>query len=380
MRGALCRSLLRSCSQQKFQVADVARVPVRQMFWWGHDTLEDKEERKRQAQAKGVIAWTDPDGALQEKKEFVWSPQRIEDEANNAIEEREKRGVFSPADLLYYIRNRLFKPYLPMAVIDPVWFREETKKKSRRFLVRSQIFVRERLVALGPDLAAAHFLCFNNCRVRFRGHTHWTQLQPDNTLDIPAVYVPGWHVEAIDAAEALLVYEGLQNLRNLHHLKELDLSYCPHIDEWCMDRITGEFHHTLEHLNISGCINVNWNALEVVWRCSKLKVLVLKDMDHIQDLPLICLMLLDVIPGLKIMGADYMDITLLEGTKHEHLLADDGSVPRVAAGQVLQVSQEEKDAHIPDISSVETTDNVKEAKRESEPVVEQLFNIRNPSP
>ena len=53
---------------------------------WGHDTLEDKEERKRQAQAKGVIAWTDPDGALQEKKEFVWSPQRIEDEANNAIE------------------------------------------------------------------------------------------------------------------------------------------------------------------------------------------------------------------------------------------------------------------------------------------------------
>ena len=29
-----------------------------------------------------------------------------------------------------------------------------------RFLVRSQIFVRERLVALGPDLAAAHFLCF----------------------------------------------------------------------------------------------------------------------------------------------------------------------------------------------------------------------------
>ena len=174
MRGALCRSLLRSCSQQKFQVADVARVPVRQMFWWvepclvkaltdtlisrwGHDTLEDKEERKRQAQAKGVIAWTDPDGALQEKKEFVWSPQRIEDEANNAIEgwlnsflwilfellippERERRGVFSPADLLYYIRNRLFKPYLPMAVIDPVWFREETKKKSRRLVLRCFYF------------------------------------------------------------------------------------------------------------------------------------------------------------------------------------------------------------------------------------------------
>jgi len=354
------------------------------MFWWGHDTIEDKEERKKAAQAKGVIAWTDPEGALEEKKEFVWSPQRIEDEAGVAVEEKGTGGIFNPADLLYYVRNRLMKPYLPMALIDPIWFREETKKKSRRFLVRSQMFMRERLVTLGPDLAAAHFLCFNNCRVRFRGHTHWTELQPDSTLDIPATYVPGWHVEAIDAAEAMLVYEGLQNLRNLHHLKELDLSYCPHIDEWCMDRITGEFHHSLEHLNISGCINVNWNGLEVVWRCSKLKVLVIKDMDHIQDLPLICLMLLDVIPGLKIMGAEYMDITLLEGTEHEYMLADDGSVPRVEAGPVLEIFKE-KDEEL--ASTVKTTKALNEERteateeiNESKPVAEKLFNIRNPLP
>jgi len=375
----LCRSLLRTCfQQQRAQAADVARVPVRHMFWWGHDTIEDKEERKKAAQAKGVIAWTDPDSALKEKKEFVWSPQRIEDEAVVAVEEKGKGGIFVPADLLYYIRNKLMKPYLPMMIIDPIWFREETKKKSRRFLVRNQIFLRERLVTLGPDLAAAHFLCFNNCRVRFRGHTHWTELQPDNTLDIPATYVPGWHVEAIDAAEAMLVYEGLQNLRNLHHLKELDLSYCPHIDEWCMDRITGEFHHTLEHLNISGCINVNWNALEVVWRCSKLKVLVIKDMDHIQDLPLICLMLLDVIPGLKIMGAEYMDITLLEGTEHEYLLADDGSVPRVEAGPVLEMSKEKEEEQTTAVK--EEALNQERKVTESEPVAEKLFNIRNPLP
>ena len=33
-----------------------------------------------------MIAWTDPEGALEEKKEFVWSPQRIEDEAGVAVE------------------------------------------------------------------------------------------------------------------------------------------------------------------------------------------------------------------------------------------------------------------------------------------------------
>merc|ERR1712060_464412 len=95
---------------------------------------------------------------------------------------------------------------------------------------------------------------------------------------------------------------------NLHHLKELDLSYCPHIDEWYMDRI--------------------------------------------QDLPLICLMLLDVIPGLKIMGAEYMDITLLEGTEHEYLLADDGSVPRVEAGPMLDICKDKEEEQA---STVRTT-------------------------
>ena len=63
----------------------------------------------------------------------------------------------------------------------------------------------------------------------------------------------------------------------------LDLSYCEHIDEWCMDRITGEFGDSLEHLNISGCRALNWNGLECVWRLRSLKTLVIKDMDHVQD-------------------------------------------------------------------------------------------------
>ena len=77
----------------------------------------------------------------------------------------------------------------------------------------------ERLQALGPDLAAAHFLCHRNCRVRFRGHDQWTELEANGTLNIPALYVAGWYIEAIEASTANLVYEGLQNFRNLEHLK-----------------------------------------------------------------------------------------------------------------------------------------------------------------
>merc|ERR1712226_358419 len=112
-----------------------------------------------------------------------------------------------------------------------------------------------------------------------------------------------------------------------------------------------------------------------------LKVLVIKDMDHIQDLPLICLMLLDVIPGLKIMGAEYMDISLLEGTEHEYLLADDGSVPRVEAGPILEMSKENEEEKATKVKTTEALDEErKQVTEESNPVAEKLFNIRNPLP
>merc|ERR1712037_942788 len=95
------------------------------------------------------------------------------------------------------------------------------------------------------------------------------------------------------------------------------------------------------------------------------------------------LMLLDVIPGLKIMGAEYMDITLLEGTEHEYLLADDGSVPRVEAGPMLDICKDKEE----EASTVKTTkalnEETKEAAEEineSNPAAEKLFNIRNPLP
>ena len=52
-------------------------------------------------------------------------------------------------------------------------------------------------------------------------------------------------------------------------------------------------------------------------------------------------MLLDVLPNLKIEGADYLDLDLLEGTEFEHLMLDDaGSHPRLEPGEVESVTEE----------------------------------------
>merc|ERR1719431_1025319 len=331
--------LPRLACMSRGQVTCLGIVPRSRSYWWGHDTIEDQAERKLEAKKKGVISWTDPDKMVEEKKEMQWSLARIEREAELGLT-TEKKSIVNSADMLNYVHTKIFRPYALSWLFDPIQFREESRNRVHSNIVKSQLFVHERLLALGPDLAAAHFLCHRNCKVRFRGHKHWTELAPDGTLDIPAMYVAGWYVEAIEASDSLLVYEGLQNLKNLHHLKELDLSYCKFIDEWCMDRVTGEYHASLEVLNISGCRSVNWNGLEVVWRLGKLKTLIIKDMDHIQDLTLICLLLLDVLPNLKIVGADYLDMSLLEGTQWEHLLLDDGSLPRLESGKEKEVSED----------------------------------------
>ena len=60
-------------------------VDCMRTFWWGHDTEEDKQDREREDKRKGLIKWSDPDKAVDQKKEYVWAPARAEDEAAMTI-------------------------------------------------------------------------------------------------------------------------------------------------------------------------------------------------------------------------------------------------------------------------------------------------------
>jgi hypothetical protein len=308
----------------------VSYHPLRS-YWWGHDTIEDQYDREKAKKDRDVIAWSKPGSNLEEKKEFTWAPARISQESQLAKgRETSYLSKWTGTTSVFEFTTK-YKPMFWKALFYPEEGVEQANKMKYSALVASQEFVKERLLVLGPDLAAAHFLCYNHCRVRFRGHKEWTELTGRGVLDIPAVYVPGWHIEAIDISSSRIIYEGLQNLRNLHHLKYLDISYCEYMDVWCLDRISGEYADSIEYINLSGCRNVDWNALEVLWRFKNLKTLVLKDMDHVEDLTLICLLLLDVFPNLRIVGAEYMDPKLLEGTEFSHLLEED-FVPKLEPG------------------------------------------------
>ncbi len=178
---------------------------------------------------------------------FALLTVRIRDEAEILGSPNKPFLTYNKPDLF----NWLKKPRMA-AFVDYGYYKEHLMRDKYKALVASQMFFRERVQALGPDLSAAHFLLYRNCRVRFKGHDHWTELDKYQKSNLPPGYEPGWYIEAIDAAESELVYEGLHNLRNLIFLRYLDLSYCPYIDAWCLDRITGEYKDSLEYLDLSG--------------------------------------------------------------------------------------------------------------------------------
>ena len=65
-------------------------------------------------------------------------------------------------------------------------------------------------------------------------------------------------------------------------------------------------------------------------------------MEHVKDITLVCLMLLDIFPDLDIRGVDYIDTKLLAGTEHEHLLEDIDNINVLEAGEVKTESEEMK--------------------------------------
>lgn len=294
-------------------------------YWWGHTTKEEIEAEEKKRQDGPIMAWQNPESDLIGiEKTASYVPARVlrEESATRTTYDL-KRFYYAdyygfvnhPHGIYGYIRHP--EHYFPNMRI-----REYQK------LVGCQKFIKDRLVALGPDLAAATFLLSRNCRVKFKDRSGGEfvslqgMLQSKQTL--PTSWQSGWYVEAIDASCSDIVYEGFNNMRNLIFLKSLDLSYCPQIDDWCMDRITGEFQDSLEELDVSGCKMVKLSGLESIWRLRKLKVLKLRHMDHIDStsLNLLCLMLMEELPDLQIVGVDYEDTKVLLGTEDEHLIGD----------------------------------------------------------
>uniref|UniRef100_A0A915CQ70 Uncharacterized protein n=1 Tax=Ditylenchus dipsaci TaxID=166011 RepID=A0A915CQ70_9BILA len=122
-----------------------------------------------------------------------------------------------------------------------------------------QRFLPERLMYLGADLAAAHFI------------VHRQGARYDN---LPVRKVPGLFLEAIDASKTALMFEGFDNLYDLEFLRMLSLAHCERADDWMLSRVGAMF----ESLEMS-----RW----------------------VKDIAKSALLLEEAIPDLRIIGLDF---------------------------------------------------------------------------
>lgn len=166
---------------------------------------------------------------------------------------------------------------------------------------------------------------------------------------MPRFYDPNWKVEALDCSTVPLVYEGLDNIRHLDGLKWLSLEGCPHVDDWFLDRIAGEFSHSLQYLNIKDCKKVTETGIACLSKISTLETLVLGGpYPRSKNLELVCLMLEDILPKLTIRGIVYCDESLLVSRrlKEKELPKDDADdLLNVDLRQYLQEEQVKSLSH-----------------------------------
>lgn len=62
---------------------------------------------------------------------------------------------------------------------------------------------------LGPDLAAAHFLVHRDAAVKFVGDDAWYKKDAANNYSLPGRRIPDLYLEAIDASNTELMFEGI---------------------------------------------------------------------------------------------------------------------------------------------------------------------------
>lgn len=235
---------------------------------------------------------TKPDPTLWRKP---WSQREGEWYSKFSLFAPEKGG--SP-DVIRILQSKInFSPHA---------FRKWMRKVKREAEILDMRYIPERHKILGSNLAAAHFLVHRGAAVRFVGSSEWIKRQGDE-YNLPNKYNPDYIVEAIDASDMKIHYEGFQNMTNLSSLQWLSLQNCVEVDDWCLDRISGEYQSSLEYLDISNCMQVSHRGISSLYRMSKLRTLKVHNIASSQMFQLTCLMLEDIHPHLNIEGVTYLD-------------------------------------------------------------------------
>ncbi|XP_074872326.1 distal membrane-arm assembly complex protein 2 [Carettochelys insculpta] len=164
----------------------------------------------------------------------------------------------------------------------------------------------------GDDIAAAYFVLSRGGGVRFQGQENWFRADRRGKYSTDFLELRNVPVVAVDLAGSIVNYNGLDNLVQLKALTSLDLSRCPHVDDWVLTRLH-VFADTLEELSLAGCPQVTDRGLACLHHLEHLRRL---DLSHlpVPNAALIQLLVEDMLPRCEVVG-----LALAAGTQPSRL-------------------------------------------------------------
>ncbi|KAI6228668.1 ATP synthase subunit s, mitochondrial [Aphelenchoides fujianensis] len=273
---------------------------------WQDLDKQSKKEREEKWQLRNAFRLSDDMYISPEKPSDVLPTKAYEDQT------RRDAGAM-PIELMI--------DHTMMRYVDHSFDNKRRVKRYEHFqlLQFDQRFIAERLLFLGADLAAAHFLVHRGASVKFVGDERWYK---KGERELPGRKVEGLYLEAIDASGTELMFEGFDNLYDLHHLRLLRLSNCKFIDDWALSRIGGVCGPSLEFLDLSGCQRISGKGLLALRTLRGLKSLRLEGMKNPTDLGKSALLLEEALPNLQVIGLDF-DAALERLEAENRLLSDD---------------------------------------------------------
>lgn len=155
--------------------------------------------------------------------------------------------------------------------------------------VKDQSYNPARVEALGPDLAAAHFIVCRGGAVKFVGEDKFIRsgLNKSNEV-LPNYKDPNYKVEAIDFSKGDFVYEAISNLTDLKYLSWVSFKNCKYVDNWFLDYLSA-VAPTVEYIDLTGCQKIDHYGLSCLYRFKRLKCVNVENVSQTTVFNLACL-------------------------------------------------------------------------------------------
>ncbi|XP_048186035.1 distal membrane-arm assembly complex protein 2 [Perognathus longimembris pacificus] len=168
-------------------------------------------------------------------------------------------------------------------------------RKNRSFLAMKGSF--------GPYVTGAYFVLKLGGAVKFQGQ-EWIRPGKRGQISPSLWNLHSVPVEAVDASDCVINYEGLDHILLLKDLRSLSLQRCPHVDDWCLAHLH-PLAGSLRELSLAGCPRVSERGLACLHHLQNLRRLDISDLPAVSHPGLTHILLEEMLPHCEVVGADW---------------------------------------------------------------------------